>query len=65
MICAQKISASHVAYLDIIIQEYLESRKCLFPESTVKPKHQYLPHYLAQIFTIWPPDPIVDIAFWK
>lgn len=33
MVCAQKISLSQVAYLDIVIQEYLESRKCFFPES--------------------------------
>ena len=47
MICAQKISVSQVAYLDVLIQEYLESRKALFPEINLKPKHHYLRHYPA------------------
>lgn len=41
MICAQKISLPQVAYLDVLIQEYLESRKALFYESSLKPKHHY------------------------
>ena len=45
MICAQKISLSQVAYLNIVIQEYLESIKCLFPESRLKPKHHFMRHY--------------------
>lgn len=54
LICAQRISVSQVAYLDIIIQEYLESRKCLFPECTLKPKHHYLRHYPALILKFGP-----------
>ncbi len=54
MICAQNMSVSQVAYLDIIIQEYLESRKCLFPESPLKPKHRYLRHYPALILKFGP-----------
>lgn len=54
LICAQKNSLSQVAYLDIIIQEYLESRKCLFPESTLKPKHHFLRHYPALILKFGP-----------
>lgn len=49
LICAQKISSSQVAYLDILIQEYLELRKSLFPESPLKPKHHFLRHYPALI----------------
>ena len=45
MICAQKISLSQVTYLDIVIQEYLESRKCLFPEGPLKLKHHFIRHY--------------------
>ena len=48
-VCAQKISMSQVAYLEIIIQEYLDSRKCLFPESILKPKHHYMRHYPSLI----------------
>ncbi len=47
MIRAQNISVPQVAYLDVLIQEYLESRKALFPESNLKPKHHYLCHYPA------------------
>ena len=54
MICAQKISLSQVAYLDILIQEYLESRKCLFPETTLKPKHHFMRHYPALILKFGP-----------
>nr|XP_055039672.1 uncharacterized protein LOC129427310 isoform X2 [Misgurnus anguillicaudatus]XP_055039673.1 uncharacterized protein LOC129427310 isoform X2 [Misgurnus anguillicaudatus] len=45
LICAQKISVSQVAYLDVLIQEYLESRKAAFPEVNLRPKHHYLRHY--------------------
>lgn len=54
MICAQTISSAQVAYLDILIQEYLESRKSLFPESLLKPKHHYLRHYPALILKFGP-----------
>lgn len=54
LVCAQRISQSQVVYLDIIIQEYLESRKCLFPECKLKPKHHYLRHYPALILKFGP-----------
>lgn len=54
MICAQNISVAQVAYLDVIIQEYLESRKLLFPDSLLKPKHHYLRHYPALILKFGP-----------
>ena len=59
MICAQRISFSQVAYLDIIIQEYLDSRKYLFPEGSLKPKHHFLRHYpllilkFGPLITVW------------
>lgn len=54
MICAQKISVPQVAYLDVLIQEYLESRMALFPESGLKPKHHYLRHYPEMILKFGP-----------
>lgn len=54
MVCAQKISVSQVAFLDVLIQEYLESRKALFPSTTLKPKHHYLRHYPALILKFGP-----------
>ena len=41
-------------YLEIIIQEYLESRKCLFPETTLKPKHHFMRHYPVLILKFGP-----------
>lgn len=54
LICAQRISMSQVAYLETIFQEYLESRKSLFPECTLKPKHHYLRHYPALVLKFGP-----------
>lgn len=54
MVCAQKISVAQVAYLDILIQEYLESRKALFPECHLRPKHHFLRHYPALILKFGP-----------
>lgn len=53
-ICAQIMSLSQLAYLDIVIQEYLDSRKCLFPEIPLKPKHHFLRHYPALILKFGP-----------
>lgn len=54
LVCAQKISTSQVAYLEIIIQEYLDSRKPLFPQSTLKPKHHYMRDYPSLILKFGP-----------
>lgn len=54
LICAQKISLSQIAYLDILIQEYLELRKMVFPEMPLKPKHHYLRHYAALVLKFGP-----------
>lgn len=54
LICTQKISVSQVAYLDVLIQEYLESRKAVFPEVNLKPKHHYLRHYPGLILKFGP-----------
>uniref|UniRef100_A0AAR2JY98 SAM domain-containing protein n=1 Tax=Pygocentrus nattereri TaxID=42514 RepID=A0AAR2JY98_PYGNA len=50
LICAQKISLSQTAYLDILIQEYLESRS----EIPLKPKHHFLLHYAALLLKFSP-----------
>lgn len=38
LICDQNISLPQIAYLDILLHEYLELRK-MFPEIQLKPKH--------------------------
>lgn len=45
LICAPKFHVNQVAYLKIIIREYLRSREALFPDTRAKPKHHFLLHY--------------------
>ncbi len=50
--CSENLA--QVAYLDVLIQEYLELSKALFPETNLKPKHLYLRHYPALILKCGP-----------
>ncbi|KAK0144953.1 hypothetical protein N1851_016149 [Merluccius polli] len=45
LVCAPAITAGQVAYLKVIIEEYLYFRKKLIPDHALKPKHHYLCHY--------------------
>lgn len=45
LICAPKITAGQIAYMKVLIEEYLQSRKESFPDQPLKPKHHYLSHY--------------------
>lgn len=54
LICAQQISIAQVAYLDVLIQEYLETRKTQFPDINLRPKHHYLRHYPGLILKFGP-----------
>lgn len=42
LVCAPTVSESQVAYMKILIEEYIETRQALFP---LRPKHHYLLHY--------------------
>lgn len=63
LICAQNISLSQIAYLDTLIQEYLELRKMLFPENQLKPKHHYLRHYAALFLKFGPLSRLWTLRF--
>ncbi len=54
LICAPKISHSQVALLNVLIVEYLETRKEMFPDHKLKPKHHYMGHYPALILKFGP-----------
>lgn len=54
LICAQKIFKAQVTFLDVLIQEYLETRKALFPDIKLRPKHHYLRHYPGLILKFGP-----------
>lgn len=54
LVCAPKISTSQVSFLQVHIQEYLETRRHLFPSEKLKPKHHYLLHYPSLILKLGP-----------
>ena len=54
LILAPVISTGDVNMLSVIISEYLETRKRLFPEHTVKNKHHHLTHYPMLIKKVGP-----------
>ena len=45
LICAPAITTDQVAYLKILIEEYIYFRGQLFPNEPLKPKHHYLLYY--------------------
>lgn len=54
LVCAPKITTAQVAYLNIVVVEYLETRKAVFPSDHLKPKHHYLLHYASLILKMGP-----------
>lgn len=54
IVCAPKISAAQVSFLQVHIQDYLETRKHLFPSDKLKPKHHYLLHFPFLIMKLGP-----------
>jgi hypothetical protein len=45
LVCAPKIHVNQVAYMKVLIEDYLDLRSDLFPGHPLKPKHHYLLHY--------------------
>lgn len=45
LICAPKINHGQIAYLKILIEEYVHLRHTMFPDRRLKPKHHFLLHY--------------------
>lgn len=54
IICAPKIEDSDLAYLAILIDEYLEDRQKIFPNDKLRPKHHFLKHYPNLILLFGP-----------
>jgi len=46
-VMAPCISRGQVAYMDVIIKDYLQHRKDLFPDVKLRPKHHYMLHYAS------------------
>ena len=53
-VCAPAMTADQIAYLNVLIEEYIQSRVELFPSHPLKPKHQYLCHYPELILPLGP-----------
>ncbi len=54
LICAPAISAGQIAYLRVLIDEYLCFRSQAFPNHKLKPKHHYVSHYPELIMCFGP-----------
>lgn len=54
LICAPVITEGQVAYLKVLIEEYIDNRTRLFPNAPLRPKHHYLCHYPSLIIHFGP-----------
>jgi hypothetical protein len=45
IICSPSISSGQIVFLKWLIDDYLDTRRKLFPNCSLKPKHHYLSHY--------------------
>lgn len=54
LICSPAISTGQIAYLRVIIDEYLHCRKQAFPNRPLMPKHHYVSHYPELIVQFGP-----------
>lgn len=54
LVAAPKITTAQVAYLKVLIMEYLSFRVELFPDVNLKPKHHFLVHYPELIMQFGP-----------
>lgn len=45
LICAPVITVGQIAYLAVLIEEYIETKKMSFPSHPLKLKHHYMSHY--------------------
>lgn len=53
-LCAPTITADQIAYLNVLTEEYIQSRVERFPQHPLKPKHHYLCHYPELILRFGP-----------
>ena len=53
-VCSPHISTEQVAYLNVVVEEYLEERKVTFNECKLRPKHHYMAHYAEIILKFGP-----------
>lgn len=54
LICAPAITRGQIAYLKVLIEEYIVSRQETFPSHPLRPKHHYVLHYPDLIMCFGP-----------
>ena len=71
IIVSPSIDSSQVAYLKVLVDEYLEQRKDLFPQKKLRPKHHFLCHYpwlilmFGPLIRVWTLRFEIKHAFFK
>jgi hypothetical protein len=45
LVMAPAISSGQVAYMKIVVEDYIERRQSLFPDVPLRPKHHFMSHY--------------------
>ena len=63
LICAPAISNGQIAYLRVLIDEYLHCRIQTFPDNPLKPKHHYVSHYPELIIQFGPRIRLLTLRF--
>jgi len=54
LVVSPEIHPSDIAYLRVLIEEYIEDRAYLFSEHTLRPKHHFMSHYAWCIMMFGP-----------
>jgi hypothetical protein len=54
LVCSKSITHSQVAYLHVLVEDYLDRRLNAFPNARLRPEHHYLMHYADLTLKFWP-----------
>jgi len=47
LVCCKCITESQIAYMHVLVEDYLDRRSFVFPHVGLRPKHHYLLHYAS------------------
>lgn len=45
LVCCKFITHAQIAYMQVLVEDYLDRRTAAFPEENLRPKHHYMLHY--------------------
>ncbi|XP_030833875.1 uncharacterized protein LOC764597 isoform X1 [Strongylocentrotus purpuratus] len=63
IVVSPMIDHSELAYLKVLVEEYLEDRRRLFPDKRLRPKHHFLSHYPWLILKFGPLTRVWTLRF--